>query len=168
MSKILTAWICALLFAATAQAEGDRSKAKMKSKNKQQQVEDERRSYMVKELNLSNDQVDKIQAVKNKYRSELAKLEKEKWKLKKELWEMSREPKKGAGHQSELTAKHEQMQKARDAYDDKKFQMMLEARAVLNPEQIASLDDVMKRKWGYHKWKHKRRSKQAQESPPKK
>lgn len=133
-------------------------------RQQRQEQRDEWRSFLMQELDLTDKQAEKIKSIKRKYRPELGKLRKEKRQLKRELWDMTRKPKKGEVFQDELMAKHELMQKAGDAYDDKRFEMMLEAREALRPEQLANLDDVMKRKWRYHKWRHKRRSQQAQES----
>ena len=122
------------------------------------------RAYLTKELNLTNDQADKIDAIKNKYKPELTKLRDEKWKLRDELRKMSQKPEKGKAFQEKLSEAHDELLDAQEEYSEKRFEMMLEAREVLNAEQIANLDDVMKRKWKYHKWKHHSSKKmQAQE-----
>lgn len=180
MKKIVAGIVVGFLCSGTAFAEQgkvDKSKAEtpqqqqehqtQEAPQEQQAAPDGWRTYLVKELDLSNAQADKIDDIKKKYHPELSKLKKNKWKLKKELWKMSQQPEKGSEIKAQLTEKYAEARKAENTYEDKRFEMMLEARNVLDADQIASLDDVMKRKWKYHKWKHQKRYQQAQESEDK-
>lgn len=151
--------------------KGDQSdRAKSVTSDKPQRQEERRgdwQAYLVKELNLSKDQAEEVAKIKAKYDADLKKMKKEMTSLRRDLLSMSKQPDKGEDFNKKLNAKHDEAQKARNAYDNKRFEMMLEARSVLEPEQIANLDDVIQRKWKYHRWKHNkkrdRKSKQAQE-----
>lgn len=123
------------------------------------------RAYLIKELKLTKSQANEIFKIKGKYRPELRALLKSKWRLSKELDELAHETSKSPDHRKLLEEKHQAMQDAEEAYEDKHFEMLMEAREVLRPEQIANLDDVLKKRWHYHKWRHEKRTRQAQDMP---
>lgn len=123
------------------------------------------RAYLIKELKLTKSQASEIFKIKSKYRPELRQLLKNKWQVSKELDELSHSTEKSIEHRKLIQAKHQAMQDAEEAYEDKHFEMLLEARQVLRPEQIARIDDVMRKRWNYHKWRHDKRARQAQDGP---
>lgn len=119
--------------------------------------------YLVKELKLSQPQAGKLKDVRAKYRPDLERLMDKKSDLKSELRELSKNPSKSKDQDRKMREKFTQLQAANLEYDQKRFEMMMEAREILRPEQLSNIDHVLDRKWKYHKWR-KNRVKQAEEA----
>lgn len=152
MRKFLMTLLMGTLAFNFSYADGDKQKQEHKKDFK---------DLVKKELNLTSQQSDQLEAIHQKYEGDLTQLKNEKRNLKKELKDMVTQNEKGEDIQNRLSAKHDELQNVKRQYEDKKFQMKLEAREILTTDQIAKLDDVFEKKHKYkHGYKHKR---QAQE-----
>ena len=108
------------------------------------------------ELNLTEEQVTKMDGIHSKYHSEIQDLRTKSKTLGKELREMAKKP---DVTESTLKEKHIELQGVRQELEEKRFSMMLEARGVLKSDQVAGLDKIYK-----YKHPHKKKAKrQAQE-----
>lgn len=97
-----------------------------------------------KELNLTDEQVEKFREMKGN-RVEMKELKAEFKASKKAFKEAMKNPKVS---EEELKAKFESFMKLRDQVQRAKFARMLEKRAILTPEQMAKFQEMRK------KWKH--------------
>lgn len=95
-----------------------------------------------KELNLSDEQVEKFRELK-KNRGEMKELKSQFKENKKAFREAMKNP---SSSQEELRAKFDAFMKSRDEFQRKRFSRMLEKRAILTPDQIVKFNE-MKRKW---------------------
>src|SRR5690606_17542289 len=86
-----------------------------------------------KELNLSDEQLDKIKEIRKANRAQL-KEHRNKFKTAKNAFrEAMKDPKSG---NEELKKKFEDYQSARSAFHKARFDMMLSMRSVLGPDQL--------------------------------
>jgi Spy/CpxP family protein refolding chaperone len=114
----------------------------MGSKSKDQQ----RGEQFKKELNLTDEQVAKFKELK-KNKSEVRDL-KAKFKESKKAF---RDAVGNANASNdEIRAKFEAFMKLRDEFQRKRFEHMLQKRAILTPEQITKFNGMMKRWHGKH------------------
>lgn len=118
------------------------------------------RKRIKKELNLTEDQVLKMEKIHSKYHSEIKDLRSEKKGLQNELKEMAKKP---DVKENSLKEKHNKLQDVRRNLEDKRFSMMLETRGILKADQIANLDKLYMKK----RLHNKRGKRQAQEAESK-
>lgn len=102
-----------------------------------------------KELNLSPEQVEKFHALKAK-KGELRELKVKFRESKKAFKAAMNDPK---ASNDELRAKFADFVKLRDEFQQKRFDHMLEKRAILNPDQIEKFNSLRKKWHGKHKGK---------------
>ena len=107
--------------------------------------------FLKKELNLTDEQLEKVKEIRKADRDELRDNRKEFRTLKKEFREAMDNPKAST---KDLTAKFEAFQKARDEFQRKRFQKMLKMREILSPDQLKKFKELHKKKRG--KWKKKK------------
>ncbi len=101
-----------------------------------------RGEHFKKELNLSDEQVEKFRELK-KNRGEMKELKSKFKESKKAFREAMKKP---ASTPAELQSKFDAFMKLRDEFQRKRFAHMLEKRAILTPEQIVKFNE-MKGKW---------------------
>lgn len=109
-----------------------------------------RGEHFKKELNLSEEQVEKFRELR-KNRGEMKELKANFKESKKAFREAMKNP---SSTQDELKTKFEAFMKLRDEFQRKKFAHMLEKRAILTPEQIVKFNE-MRSKWKGKKGKKK-------------
>lgn len=110
----------------------------MGGKNKDQV----RKEQFKKELNLSDEQVQKFQALKEK-KGELRAMKTKFKETKKAFKAAMADPNLSP---DELKVKFEDFMKQRDEFQRRRFAHHLEMRAILNPDQIVKFNE-MKAKW---------------------
>ncbi len=103
-----------------------------------------------KELNLTDEQVEKFRELKGN-RGEMKKLKAEFKESKKAFKEAMKNP---TLSDEELKAKFESFMKFRDQFQRAKFARYLEKKAILTPEQMAKFQELRK-KWKQGKGKKK-------------
>ena len=118
----------------------------MGGKNKDQT----RKEQFKKELNLTDEQVAKFHALKEK-KGEVRQMKAKFKESKKAFKTAMADPKLS---EDELKVKFEDFMKQRDEFQRKRFAHMLEMRAILNPEQIVKFNEMKS------KWKGKRKGKE--------
>lgn len=109
--------------------------------------------YLKKELNLSDDQLTKVKAIKKELKPEIRETKKAIANLRKDFSESLKDPKISS---DELKKKFDQLQESKSELHQKMFNFMLKMREVLTPEQMSKFHEVkmkMKKKW---KKKHKK------------
>jgi Spy/CpxP family protein refolding chaperone len=100
------------------------------------------------QLNLSDEQSAKVQEIRSAHKPGVREA-RQKFKASKEDFKSAM--KRPESTQEELKAKFDAFQASRDEFQRKRFAMMLEMRAVLNPEQREKFAEMKK------EWKKKRR-----------
>lgn len=99
-----------------------------------------RAEHLQKELNLTNEQLEKVTAIRKKHHEE--RKDKDTFReAKKSFRQAMKDPKSS---KADLTTKFEAFQKIRDTHQRKKFSMMMEMREILNPEQIEKFQAMKK------------------------
>lgn len=102
-----------------------------------------RAEHLQKELNLTNEQLEKVTAIRKKYRGD-----KDSKKALKEAKKAFRaDMKNPKASKADLTAKFETFQNVRDAHQRKMFSMMLEMREILNSEQREKFAEMKKNEY---------------------
>lgn len=105
-----------------------------------------------KELNLSDEQVEKFRELK-KNKGELKELKAQFKASKKAFHEAAKDPNAG---NDELKTKFDTFMRLRDEFQRKRFERMLEKRALLTVEQRAKFNELLKN-WRGKKGKGKRK-----------
>lgn len=103
-----------------------------------------------KELNLTDEQIAKVTEIR---KDQWKDLKENKKKLKAEKAAFREAMKNPNATNEELTAKFESFQKLRNDHHRKKFGMMLEMRAILNPEQREKFAEMKHREHGKRRGK---------------
>lgn len=117
--------------------------------------EGKRGEIFKKELNLSDVQLKKVQEIRNEKKDDLKKL-KDDFKSNKKIFnEAMGNPQSS---KQELIEKFEAFQKSRDEFYKKRFEMMLEMRALLTPLQISKFNELKSK--SRDKWKKRNRYKE--------
>lgn len=111
--------------------------------------EQKRAEEFKKELNLTDEQVQKFRALKEK-KGEIREL-KTKFKESKKAFHAAMGDPKATS--DDLKTKFEEFMKLRDEFQRKRFAHMLEKRAILNPDQIVKFNEMLREKW---KGKHRK------------
>jgi len=96
---------------------------------------------LLKALDLSQDQKDKLKALRRANRSKLQAAQNALQDSREDLRELME---KGSASDEQLTAKHAEQQKLQMALEDLRFQSILDARAILTPAQRKKAADLMK------------------------
>ena len=99
-----------------------------------------RAEHLQKELNLTNEQLEKVTAIRKKHQDE-RKSKNEFKDAKKAFRDAMKDPK---ASKADLTIKFEEFQKIRDTHQRTKFARMLEMREILNPDQIEKFQAMKK------------------------
>lgn len=94
-----------------------------------------------KELNLNDEQLAKVQEIRKKHKGEMRAGKKE-LKESREAFKAAKNDPKTSNE--DLTAKFEAFQKLRSEHQRRKFNMMLEMRSVLKPEQLEKFKELRK------------------------
>lgn len=113
----------------------------------------QRGDFLKKELNLTDEQLERVKEIRKADRDELRKNRKEFKTLKKEFREAMNNSQSST---EELTAKFEAFQKARDEFQRMRFKKMMKMREILSPEQLKKFRELHKKKRG--KWGKKKAS----------
>ena len=95
-----------------------------------------------KALSLTPQQVEQVKTIRKKFRPEIRPLKMQMLSLKKDLLEKLQSPKKGSDYQKELTAKFGELQTVKQGLAQKRFQMALEIREILNDDQISKFKEL--------------------------
>lgn len=99
-----------------------------------------------KELNLTDDQLAKVKEIRKKFHDDM-KGSRDTFKSSKEAFHTALG--NPSATKEELTAKHAAFQKLRQEHENRKFNMMLEMRSVLKPDQVKKFQEMKKEKgWG--------------------
>lgn len=109
-----------------------------------------RGEHFKKELNLSDEQVEKFRELRSK-RGDMKELKAKFKETKKAFKEAMKNP---ASSQDELKTKFDAFMKLRDEFQRKRFSHMLEKRAILTQDQIVKFNE-MRKNWKGKKGKHK-------------
>lgn len=107
---------------------------------------------IAKELNLTDAQKTQVKAIREKYQPQMKEKRQAARAARRELQELMRSDKKGAEIQASLQTKHKNVQTLQNAAQDIGFQMALEIREVLNPDQIAKFRGLFPGKGGHHRF----------------
>lgn len=102
----------------------------------------------VKELNVSQDQLSKINKIEEDYRPQFEKLHNELIEQKEGLKTMLNDPK---STNEQLIAKYNEKLAKKNELKSLKFQKKLAIRDTLNNDQIVKLGKIKERKWKEHK-----------------
>lgn len=103
--------------------------------------------YLKKELNLSDDQLTKVKAIKKELKPDIRETKKAISGLRKDFAEALKDPKISS---DELKKKFDLIQESKAELHQKMFSFMLKMREVLTPEQMGKFHEVkmkMKKKW---------------------
>lgn len=100
-----------------------------------------RREEFEKALNLSPEQIEKLKANKKENREELKTLKTQFKESKNAFKEAMQNPQVS---QDELKSKFEAYVSSRDKFQRKRFELMLQKRSILTPEQIAKFKEMKK------------------------
>ncbi len=98
----------------------------------------------LRELNLNQDQLQKIQQIRNRYRQELTQQRQAVQQLQQELRSMMT----GKATATAIRQKYEQLETAKQQFATTRFNILLEVREVLTPAQRQQLGDRMQRQRG--------------------
>lgn len=107
--------------------------------------------YLKKELDLSDEQLTKVKAIKKELKPEIRETKKTIASLRKDFTEAMKDPKVSS---EELKKKFDQIQESKSLLHQKMFNFMLKMREILTPEQMGKFHDVktkMKKKWKKNK-----------------
>lgn len=103
--------------------------------------------FLKKELNLSDEQITKVKAIKKELKPDIRETKKAISNLRKDFAEAMKDPKVSS---DELKKKFDQIQESKSELHQKMFTFMLRMREVLTPEQMGKFHEVkmkMKKKW---------------------
>lgn len=106
--------------------------------------------HLKKELNLSDEQLEKIKEIRKGKKDDMGSSREKFWETKKAFKAAMNDPKSS---REDLTAKFEAFQKQRDEFQRRRFAMMLEMREILSPEQMSKFCEMKKKHRGKHKKK---------------
>lgn len=106
---------------------------------------------MMKELDLSKEQVEKIQAIKEKYYEGKKEHRERKHEERDELTKLMQAPTKGESYNSMLREKHDELLKKGTERRRKHFEMMLQIRELLNGDQLKKFKGLKLHKRGHGK-----------------
>lgn len=108
----------------------------------------QRGERFLKELNLSSEQMEKVKKIRMSNKDEL-KSRRTKYKESRKAFESAmKDPKENT---KSLQEKFDSFQKDRDAFQRARFNMMLEMRSVLEPDQIEKFQKIKSKKWSKKK-----------------
>lgn len=99
-----------------------------------------RAEHLQKELNLTNEQLEKVTAIRKKHHED----RKNKTEFKEAKIVFREAMKNPKATKADLTAKFEVFQKLRDTHQRKKFAGMMEMREILNSDQIEKFQTMKK------------------------
>jgi Spy/CpxP family protein refolding chaperone len=93
----------------------------------------------LEEIDLTDEQIDQIRALRADQRDEMQALHEELWTARETMHDLM----SGDATEAELRAQHEQIQILHRAVADKRFENMLAVRQIMTPEQRAELGERM-------------------------
>lgn len=94
---------------------------------------------VLEELNLSEQQQQQLEAIKQKYQGQFQPLRENMRTLRQELQTMMT----GTASNNQIRAKHQQLAASRQQMENLRFESMLEMREVLTPEQRSKFGQLM-------------------------
>jgi Spy/CpxP family protein refolding chaperone len=97
----------------------------------------ERGEQMAKELNLTEAQKKQVEEIRNSYKDQFQGMKEKMKAAKEDLSDSLKSPQKGAEYQKTLLEKFKTVQALKNEMGEKRFQMALEIREILNRDQIA-------------------------------
>lgn len=124
-------FICVLFAAASAQAKEGKGR---------------RFKKMAQELDLSEEQIKEIKTIRKSYRSDLKALREKRKKQKEELKKLMSSGEKGESFQQKAKQAQAEAQRTGNELHSKRFEMMLEIREQLSPDQIKEFKEFRKQK----------------------
>lgn len=101
----------------------------------------ERGEFFKKELNLNDEQLEKVREIRKENHPQIKESRAQFKKLKAEFKEAMKDPKTSS---SDLMAKFETFQKARDEFHRLRFSAMLKMREIMTPQQIEKFQKLKK------------------------
>lgn len=106
-------------------------------------AKDYKRMGIFKELNLSEEQKEKLKEIKKTDREDLQALRQSKRELRKQLQEAM----KSGTSDEELRKLNNELRQAEAEFKELKFEKILKIRAILNKEQREKFNELKSRKW---------------------
>lgn len=102
------------------------------------------RSRLFQELNLSQDQIQRLQAIRQQYKDRIDRQKQAVEQAQQELRALMA----GTGSTNDIRAKYNQVKGLRQQLADTRFESMLAMREVLNPEQRQKFVELMQNRRG--------------------
>lgn len=94
---------------------------------------------LMRALDLSAEQAAQVKEIRGKHKNTIAPLRTKVRKMRQELLTALQDPKKGADYQKTLTEKFTQLEAARAELNRGRFQVALEMREILSPDQMKKI-----------------------------
>lgn len=103
-------------------------------------------SRIIEQLNLSQDQQQRMAAIRQRYQSQLQPIQEQVQTVRTEMRSMM----SGTATNDEIRAKHQEMRQLRQEIGNLRFESLLEMREVLTPEQRNQFGELMENRYqGY-------------------